>query len=358
MNIPRVSQEDQNPSLPNTIWKVGVIGCGKIAGGHDLPSARGAATTHAQAFDRHPQFALDSAVDSDQEQLERFRKLWGLSRGFSSASEMLEQSSPDVVVVCSPDSYHFENAKELLWAVNSPKLILMEKPICETSQQLSELQRLGDQTGTSIIVNHTRRFDAAHQTIADDVRKGAFGSLLSGYWTYYGGWAHNGSHVLDTLRMLLGDNIVVVDSTRSFGEKSNDPDLTVSLQIGRARVTIEPFSQQYYQVFESRLLFEHGVIRVNDFGNQIVVEITDVNHLGERVLIPRDDSPFEGLTSPMSSVVDSVASILSGHASESYFGVDLDSAAKTMNVIWKAQSMALGHNNVAKAHLQPSSLET
>ena len=270
---------------------------------------------------------------------------------------MLETSTPDVVVVCSPDGSHFRHAKELLEVNRSPKLIIMEKPICETSDELRELQQLASQTETRLIVNHTRRYDAAHQGVTSEIRSGVFGGLLGGSWTYYGGWAHNGSHVVDTLGMMFGDDIEAVDCSHDFVDRRGDPNLNVSLLVQGAQVTLEPFPEEHYQVFESRLLFEGGVIRINDFGNQIVVEVPTVNHLGERVLIPRSDSPIEGLGSPIMSVVNSVASILSGQVSESELGVDLDSAARTMGIIWKAQEMASSHDKVARVHLLPSGLE-
>ncbi len=163
---------------------------------------------------------------------------------------------------------------------------------------------------------------------------------FEGRWTYYGGWSHNGTHVVDTLRMFFGDDIEIVSARVKHHERAGDPNLVVELDVQGAPVIVDAFEERYYQVFDATVMFESGVVRLRDFGARIEIETRHVNEVGESVLSADCESPIIGLQSPMWHVVEFVDSILTGTALSESMGVDLGSAEKTMGIIWQAQEMA------------------
>jgi predicted dehydrogenase len=229
---------------------------------------------------------------------------------------------------------------QLLESPSRPRVLFVEKPVCINPKELDCLMERAKQVAVAVVVNHTRRFDPAHQQVAHLIRSGVMGALLEGKCVYYGGWIHNATHVVDTLRMLLAQEPKVVSAVVSGPGRRGDPNLNVRLLIEDAPVAIEGFDEAHYQLFESELRFQRGRIRLLDFGAVIAIEQVEVNEMGERVLRPAQCSPVQGLLSPVSHAVDAIDAYLRGHDRLQELGVDLASAAATMSVIWQAKEMA------------------
>lgn len=60
-------------------WRIGIVGCGRIADGWDHPRENGLVITHAQAYDNHPWFELAATVDPDA--VRRFQQAWAVPHG-------------------------------------------------------------------------------------------------------------------------------------------------------------------------------------------------------------------------------------------------------------------------------------
>ena len=328
-------------------WRVGITGCGKIAGGWDHPQESGDVATHAQAYYRHPEFQLVAVSDRDPEALGRFQRSWGVDRGYQSVGEMQEAEGVDVVSICSPNALHCSDVEQLLDSTVRPRAILLEKPACVDAQGLARLTKTVSHSEVEVVVNHTRRFDAAHQRVARLIQSGSLGRLVDGKCTYYGGWIHNGSHVVDTLRMVFGEEPAVLSATTSGSGRPGDGNVDVRLQVAGSTVSVEGFDERHYQLFEPDFRFELGRVRLIDFGRTISVERVNVNGLGERVLEPEDWSPLEGMVSPLYRAIEGIAAHLQGRGLLGNLRVGLSEAALTMKIIWEAIQMASASSKVA-----------
>jgi len=91
---------------------------------------------------------------------------------------------------------------------------------------------------------------------------------------------HNGSHVVDTVRMVFGGEPQVVSATGSGARRPGDPDLNVELLVAGATVAVEGFGEEYYQLFELEFRFQAGRVRFMDFGSSITLEQVAANNLG------------------------------------------------------------------------------
>ncbi len=323
------------------IWQVGIVGCGRIAGLKDRPQSTGPVTTHAQAYHRHPSFHLAAVTSHPQEDAQRFGGIWGVPLVFPSLHEMLTAGNLDVISICSPDECHFSQAREILEAPRQIRALFIEKPVCLKEEELTCLMELSRETGVVVAVNHSRRFDSAHRQAAQLCRSGELGSLIKGRAIYYGGWRHNGVHLIDMLYMLLREEPVIVAAVMAGLNKPEDPDIAVDLRVGEAHIAVESFDEAYYQLFEMELLFQFGRIRFLDFGSQIHIERVQVNDLGERELKPIPDSPLRGLASPLYAAVGALDAQLQGQEVFSALGVDLTAAHATMNLIWQAVKLTV-----------------
>jgi predicted dehydrogenase len=321
------------------IHDAAVIGCGRIAGRLDSPRSTGPVRTHAQAYHRHPSLRLVAACDSKREVLEGFCRTWNVPKRYGSFAELLDAEHPSVVSICTQTSSHFQDLKTALTR-SKPPLILVEKPLCQTRPELAELCQLVDASAeATVVVNHSRRFDRAHRRLAALISGQAFGTLVQGRCVYYGGWLNNGSHLVDTLRMLIGPLTFERVVGRVSG-RPEDPCLDVQLRSGDAVIVAEGFDENFYQIFEIDLRFTGGRVVIRDFGAQIIIESPMVNELGERVLVPSHESPWSGLDAPMLEAVTAIVEQLEGRSSVHATGATLAEAAGTMQLLWQAMDAA------------------
>ncbi len=109
----------------------------------------------------------------------------------------------DVVSVCTPDATHFDIIKNIFESDSTPKVIFVEKPVCSNHEELNYLEYFSRQKKTQIIVNHTRRFEEKHQDLKKLITLGTLGRLVRGDIFYYGGWKHNGVHIVDIIGVLV-----------------------------------------------------------------------------------------------------------------------------------------------------------
>lgn len=322
--------------MTRRVYATAIVGCGRIAGHVDRPRASGPVSTHAQAYYRHGGFRIDAICDPSDERRERFRDVWNVPRAYASLDDLLAHERPEVVSVCSSTDRHASDICEILEAQCEPTVVFVEKPLCTTPAELDRVRRAASSAaGTRIVVNHSRRFDPAHRRLAALIRSGELGSLLNGRCDYYGGWLHNGSHLVDTLRMLFG-TLTIDRVERGAAGKPDDPYLDVRVLAGGAPIELVGCDEQYYQLFEMDLRFAKGRILVRDFGERIVVEDAKVNAIGERVLVQRPDSPWTGLDAPLLHAVAAIAAHLEGRDGLDATGTTLDEAGETMTVLWQA----------------------
>ena len=322
-------------------WTVGIVGCGTVAGLFDAPASLGPVRTHAQAFHRHAAFDLVAAVDPDEARAEAFAAAWNIGQRYSSAAELLADRRLDVICITSRDAAHAANAMDVLRSDQPPACLVIEKPVTHTREELDAIIEVERRTKTRVGVNHHRRFDVAHQSLKELIRAGDLGPMVEGAATYYGGWAHNGTHLVDTLRMLFGDTIRVDGAQSAGGE-----DLRVELSVAGAKLTALPF-QGRYQIFESELRFADGRVLLQDFGDRVVVQRVANDNRGDRVLT-NVATPSGTLGQAFVGLTEAVDACLSGQDAFGELGVDLASAAATMSIIWEAKEIAASHPGGAR----------
>ena len=312
-------------------FKAGIVGCGRIAGINDTPRDTGFIGTHAQAYHKHPLFDIKAVACPDQHSL--FQKIWNIPNGYNDLDEMLKNEKLDVISICSPNEFHYQQIKKILNSDSCPKVIFAEKPICLNQSDLNDLKKLIRKSKCELIVNHTRRYDPGHKKVKQLIRSQELGKLLSARCDYYGGWLHNGCHLIDTLRMLFDEEPIVESFQTGPPGRDDDPCLNVNLRIGNAPVDIIGFDKKYYNIYDSEFKFEKGRISLQDFGRKIIVEKVETNKNNEKTLKSFSSSPWKGLDSPMYHAVELISKYLTKKEPLSGHGVTLEEVTGTMNIL-------------------------
>lgn len=188
-----------------------IIGGGAISCGYDSPEDSNI-LTHIHGALVHPSIKLDSVVETNEQQQFHIRDKWGEEFDiFSSTQEALDRYRSDIVVVATPTSTHLQIIKEI-YSIYEPKLILCEKPIVMSLDELNELKSIQEQKSTKILTNYIRRFDPSLNKIRDFIQDHT-NIIHHFYGTFTKGFLHNGSHMIDLIYMLVGeiDNIEVIN---------------------------------------------------------------------------------------------------------------------------------------------------
>lgn len=255
-------RKGSNPTMANERLKALIIGAGKIACGYDRPESV-EFLTHAHGYCGVPEFELAGFVDNDPDRATQAAKIWG-GRAFSSLRQAMDDGPFDAVSVTTPDGTHAEILRQL--QEHAPRLIFCEKPLALSLADAEEIARRYESSPTRIQVNYLRRFAPAFRMVRDRFAAGCYGRFLSGSGTYVGGFLHNGSHMVDLLRFLLGD----IDTTHPVGNcdaAMEDRGLSVRLNphCGGKFFLIAVPGQSYW-LFEMDLLFEKKRLRMLDSG--------------------------------------------------------------------------------------------
>jgi len=147
---------------------------------------------------------------------ERARSLCPEARAFDDYGAMLD--AVDAAVLCLPNHLH---ARYALQALDRGRHVLVEYPLCTTTEEMAALRRAGEASGRVLMVGNTIvheamfRYVSQHQgrlgeLISAASRVGYFGSDIAGEW--YMDPAQAGSpfvsyhyHHIEYYRRLLGD---------------------------------------------------------------------------------------------------------------------------------------------------------
>ena len=259
-------------------WSTLIIGCGNIAGGFDMksdinhdtlkattPTAAGPCT-HAGAYRQQGHFTLSACVDPDRERRQRFQTYWQIQRGYNDIAELEpQQNTFDVISICSPTAYHQQHIEQAI--ALKPKVIFCEKPI---TQDIASSQRLVDrcqQHQIAMVVNFTRQWDPDIQHLQQAIATEQYGPLRSIIGTYNKGIFNNGSHLINTLQLLLGELQLEHTLAGIIDYDDTDPSIAALLTSPMAcPIHLATAHAEDFTLFEIQFIFQERVIHMLEGG--------------------------------------------------------------------------------------------
>ncbi|MFJ2621320.1 Gfo/Idh/MocA family protein [Glutamicibacter sp. NPDC087344] len=205
--------------------RAAIIGCGDVS------------SVHFEAIRSLKDIELVAVCDTDAGRLKEASASHSIV-GFSDVQEMIAQTKPDVVHVCTP---HDQHARIAIQCLEQGIHVLTEKPLAHTrlaAQQLLEAER---ESTAKLGVCFQNRYNPTSQTLHRVLREERYGRVLGASATvlwhrtadYYlnrpwrGSWSGGGGgllmnqaiHTVDLLQWLIGEVQEVRGraSTRSLG---------------------------------------------------------------------------------------------------------------------------------------------
>ncbi|MBQ6990590.1 MAG: Gfo/Idh/MocA family oxidoreductase [Clostridia bacterium] len=156
--------------------KVGIIGTGWIA------------ESHIQSYKRMPDVEIVAGADLIPGKAEAFFKEWGVEgvRCYPDHLSMLENEELDAVSVCT---YNMTHAVCTIDALERGVNVLLEKPMCVTTEEAVEIIRAEKKSGKVLSIGFQPRFDPNMQQIKKIVEAGVLGEV---YYIQTGGGRRRG----------------------------------------------------------------------------------------------------------------------------------------------------------------------
>ncbi len=156
--------------------KVGIIGTGWIA------------ESHIDSYKRMPDVEIVAAADLIPGKAEKFCKKFGVEgvRCYPDHKSMLENEELDAVSVCT---YNTQHAVCTIDALDKGVNVLLEKPMCVTTEEAVEICRAEKRSGKVLSIGFQPRFDENMKMVKKVVESGELGEI---YYIQTGGGRRRG----------------------------------------------------------------------------------------------------------------------------------------------------------------------
>lgn len=188
--------------------KFAIIGCGRIGNRH---------ANHINNFGE-----LVAVCDIDEKKAVELSKTFSCNYYLNLTDMLKNESTIDVVSICSPNGLHYEHSIESL---NYNNNVLCEKPLALSAFHCAEMIKLAEKKNLRLFAIKQNRFNPPVMAVKHAIEEGRFGKIfnvqLSCFWNrnenYYknswkgsldldGGTLYTQfSHFIDLLYWLIGD---------------------------------------------------------------------------------------------------------------------------------------------------------
>lgn len=198
------------PPIKDRKIRFALVGCGRIS------------KNHLDAIEQHKdRVELVAVCDVDHAALDKVARQKNVA-GYDDLSNMLQQATPDIVVLATPSGLH---ASQTLEIAQAGCHVMTEKPMATRWGDGKQMVQACDQAGVRLFVVKQNRRNATLQLLKNAIEKKRFGRIymvnINVFWTrpqeYYdaakwrGTWEFDGgafmnqaSHYVDLLDWLIG----------------------------------------------------------------------------------------------------------------------------------------------------------
>jgi len=177
-------------------YRVLIVGCGAQGVGVGQEKNPSKIINFAHAITEHEGFNLLGFHDIDKEKAANAAIAW--KTDYWSGYPI----NVDVIIIATPDDDHYESLKKALG--RKPKLVIVEKPICNNLQQAREIVQLYKVKEIPLCVNYTRNFLPYYEDLKQRYKSGEFGRIVFANVVFNRGWLHSATHAISFLEWFFG----------------------------------------------------------------------------------------------------------------------------------------------------------
>lgn len=330
-----------------TIYRAAVIGAGRIGLKLEADPKRLKPASHAGTWLANQRTELVALCDSDANLQSTAETIAPGVACYNDAQTMLADQRPDIVSIATHQDSHVALAQQAIR--HGVKAVVCEKPLSDDIDAGLDLLREADRAGTILIVNHARRFDPMLQSLAQRLSDGLIGDVQQIHGVYVYGLESTGTHLIDTIRMLVGDKAGDINAVQGWTNAQqpfhppDDPCIDGMVEFGSgAKATLQSLNMKDYDCFDLTIFGRNGKLALRDRGLQaeIYPAIPAASRSGFTDL---DLTPVETLRSDQTGYFkllgDNVVACLDGQARPASTGQDSLTALRILKAIRQSADM-------------------
>lgn len=193
-----------SPDSAKNKYKACLVGFGKIAQGYSQDPVMAEVmryTTHAQVLKDHEQIDWISVVDPSEAAREAAQTDWQIEKAFASPQEHVNREEIEILILATPPGERMAS----LTAFPALKAVIMEKPLAPDMESAREVIEYCRQHNILVQVNLLRRGDQLTRSLMHGGIEAYTGKVISIFGLYGNGLKNNGLHMIDVVRMTMGD---------------------------------------------------------------------------------------------------------------------------------------------------------
>lgn len=278
------------------MFRIGIIGCGKIAQVRHIPE-----------YAENPYAELAGFYDLNTQRAAELAAQYG-GKAYESAEAMLADPAIDAVSVCVANHAH---APITIAALKAGKHVLCEKPMATTLEECEEMVKTAHEAGKFLMIGHNQRLAKAHAVAKELIDQGMIGRIITFRTTFghggpetwsvdpgkntwffdknkaaMGAMADLGIHKTDLIQFLTGQHVVrttarvvTLDKKDASGQLIGVDDNAICIyEMSGGTMGTMTASWTYYGAEDnSTILYgEKGIMRIYDNpAHSIVVKLAD-----------------------------------------------------------------------------------
>ncbi len=197
------------------LYKVAIVGCGRMAGYIDDEVAHYDAIkvpySHAAAYHAYPGTRIIAACALHESSVERFCTRWDVPNGYTDYTEMIRTEKPDIVSVTTHAELHAPVT--IFAAEHGAQAVFCEKPIATSLDEADAMIAACKANGTVLLIGHLRRYHSAFRNAVSYISSGALGALKEIHTIHTGKLFHTGSHSFDLISMFADAPVAFVQAS-------------------------------------------------------------------------------------------------------------------------------------------------
>ena len=156
--------------------------------------------THAQVLKDHPAFSWAAVVDPSPVARELAFNAWGIEEVVGTVEELTDPASFEIAVFATPPDIRIEPLDRL----PGLKAVIVEKPLAANTDGARKFLEACIKRGILVQVNLPRRGDIVMRDWVESLSE-RLGKTQAVFASYGNGLINNGSHLIDWIRMFLGE---------------------------------------------------------------------------------------------------------------------------------------------------------
>ena len=218
--------------------------------------------THSQVLSSHPSFYWHSAFDKSPDAVNFIQKEYRVPFCFSDIESIPDLDKIEVLVLATPPSFRSCFFKFL----PNLRAVLVEKPLGSSFSESLAFQDERIRRNLITQVNLTRRSDTYMQMLSNGLLNREIGSVQFGFATYGNGIINYATHLIDLVRMLIGEvtSVQSISDGGCFkeGPLKNDLNFSFHIFINEIVISFHPLKFSQYREGSLDLWGDQGRLQI------------------------------------------------------------------------------------------------